>query len=86
MSFLAIKNDRQLEHFFVLNRHCRNAETKFIINKALCLWANHVKLSKYKGVDVEALSEEDFAKIQFEPNSILTKEKMLWAAFRLNVS
>ena len=86
MRFLAQKNDKQLEHFFVLNRHCKDANTKFIINKALCLWANHVKLHRYKGIDVESLSEKDFAKIQCEPNTILTKEKMLWAAFRLNVS
>ena len=45
-----------------------------------------MKMGENKKIDVEALSGEEFAKLQYEPNSFRTKEKMLWAAFRMNVS
>ena len=86
LSFLCNLNEKKVEHFFVLVSHSKDFSSKSIINKALCLWANHMKMKKFEGVDIESLSKKQFAEIQFEPNSMKTMEKMLWAAFRRNVS
>ena len=86
MSFLAHVNSKNIRHFFLLTRHKKDADTKTIINKALCLWANRLTIPKYDKSDLNKLTDKEYAEIQYEPNSFRTNEKMLWASFRMNVS
>ena len=55
-------------------------------NNTMCCWGNTLVMDKYASENLEEMEEKDFHNAQYEPNSVLTMEKLLWAVFRYKVS
>ena len=57
-----------------------------VINNAMCCWRNTLVMDKYESENLDEMEEKDFHHAQYETNSVLTMEKMLWTVFRYKVS
>ena len=87
LKFLTVedaKNGR--EHFFNLTAYKRGEAVMKIINTSLCCWANFLVLKRYKGKNLDELTTFEYHAAQYQPSTVATMDKQLWAVFRWKVS
>ena len=71
-----------MEQIILMCKYKKCQDSKEILNKALCYWANHLVKKKYEKKNLNGVSEKEFHMAQYEPNTFQTYDKYIWSYLR----
>ena len=86
LSHLAEIGSSGMHRFFEITADKRSKSVKSVINIVMVNWVQKLVKKKYREMDIEKMSKEEYAAAQYEPNCLHLFDSMIFSSLRINVS